>query len=130
MADMHLNRSARAFVALATAFLLLLCQTAFAVQACAHASAPNSVESAVAPCHEGVADSTGRSQVPTSSACEAANALPDAAKVPVLALGDLPSTPIVYDPFAAPAAAYGRQQGVYAVCYSPPLTILHCRFLN
>ena len=129
---MALTRSSRSLVALVTAILLLLCQTAFAAQVCAHTLAPALPEnSAAAPCHEVSGESTTPTQqLPASSVCEAANALPDAAKVPVFALADLPSIVVAYEPFAARADTTARGQTVQAVCYSPPLSILHCRFLN
>ena len=132
MRAMALTRKPRSFVALVTAILLLLCQTAFAAQACAHTLAPAQTESSsAAPCHGMSGDSTTPTQqAPTTTACEAANALPDPAKVPVFALSDLPSIVVAYEPFSARAGATRREQAVQAVCYSPPLSILHCRFLN
>ena len=128
---MLLTRSSRSLVAFVTAVLLLLCQTAFAAHACANTLPPSSTEnSAAAPCHEAGADSTLPAQLPAPTVCEAATALPDAAKVPVFALSDLPSIVVAYEPFAADAAPAARQQTVQAVCHSPPLSILHCRFLN
>ena len=131
MRTMLLTRSSRSFVATITAVLLLLCQTAFAAQACAHTLASSTPEnSATAPCHEATGDSTAPAQLPAPTVCEAATALPDAAKVPVLALSDLPSIIVAYEPFASPGGPGARQQSVQAFCQSPPLSVLHCRFLN
>jgi hypothetical protein len=132
MCAMALTRASRSLVALVTAILLLLCQTAFAAQACAHAAVPAPAQSpAAAPCHDMSGGSTTPTkQLPTATACEAAKALPDVAKVPVFALHDLPSVLVAYEPFAAQARLGVHAEAAQAVCYSPPLSILHCRFLN
>jgi hypothetical protein len=125
---MVLSRSSRSFVASLTAVLLLLCQTAFAAQACAHAVRDAQPESIAAPCHEAASENTGN-RVPAASSCEATKALPDSAKVPVLDLADLPTMLMAYEQAALPGTP-SRIQYVQAVCHSPPLSILHCRFLN
>jgi hypothetical protein len=132
MRVMRLTCSSRSLVAWVTAILLLLCQTAFAAQACAHTAQAAPAESLSAtPCHDQSGDSTTPTkQLPTASTCESANALPDAANIPVFALTDLPSIVVAYEPFAARAGTAVRGQDVQAVCYSPPLSVLHCRFLN
>jgi len=126
---MVLTRSSRSFVALLTAILLLLCQTAFAAQACAHTVTPAQPAGITAPCHEPAGDATGK-QVPASTTCDAATALPDAAKVPVLAVTDFPAILVAYEHAAVPGTASRGAQRVRPVCHSPPLSILHCRFLN
>ena len=86
------TRSSRSVVAVITALLLLMCQTAFAAQACAHTYQPAAADAMSAPCHETSGDSTAPETPPAASAsCGVANALPDAAKVPVFALSDLPA---------------------------------------
>src|SRR5687767_8853457 len=122
--------SRRPTIALVTAILLLLCQTAFAAQACAHGMSAASAESASAPCHE-TADERGSpaKEAPASSACEAATAVPDTVKLPLVAVTDLPSLPVVYV-MRAPHSASQREPASLAVCHSPPLSLLHCRFLN
>src|SRR5687767_1713469 len=129
---MVLTRRSRSLVASITAVVLLLCQAAFAAQACAHPLAAASTESsAAAPCHDAPAESpTPATQLPTPTVCATATALPDAAKVPVFALADLPAVAVGYETVETPARAGLGQQTVQAVCYSPPLSILHCRFLN
>jgi hypothetical protein len=126
------TRSTRSLVALITALLLLICQTAFATQACAHSFAPAPADSMSAPCHETSAESgTPEKQAPAASTgCAVANALTDVAKVPVFALSDLPAVLVTYLPLPAPLRSTRALQTVQAVCYSPPLSILHCRFLN
>ena len=109
--------------------MLLLCQTAFAAQACAHNVTPPQAEGIVAPCHESAGGDTGK-QVPASATCDAATALADVAKVPVLAVTDLPAIPVDYVETAVPGTPSRGAQRVQAVCYSPPLSILHCRLLN
>lgn len=125
---MVLGRSSRSFVASLTAVLLLLCQTAFAAQACAHTIKSVQPGSIAAPCHESSAENTG-THTPAATSCEATKAVPDAAKVPVLALADLPTMLVAYEQAARPGTL-SRVQYVQAVCHSPPLSILHCRFLN
>ena len=132
MRAMIRNRSSRSLVALITALLLLMCQTAFAAQACAHGFTPAVADAMTAPCHETASDSASpeKPAPAASTTCEVANALSDAAKVPVLALSDLHAVAIAYlDAPAAPRASSALQT-VHAVCHSPPLSILHCRFLN
>lgn len=130
MRRMVLSRSARSVIACVTALVLLLCQTAFAAQACVHPAAVAPVEhGAAAPCHD-PAGGAPANELPAPSACEAANAVPDAAKLPVLALSDLRATPVVYEQLAAGAGSTRNAQMAQAVCHSPPLSVLHCRFLN
>ena len=132
MRVMALSRSSRSFVTLTTAVLLVLCQTAIAAQVCAHTSLPATTEnSAAAGCHQAPADSNGPAEGPsTPTTCEASNALPDAAKVPVFAVGDLPTILVAYDLFALLSRPAHGHQRVQPICYSPPLSILHCRLLN
>ena|SRR5687767_2048354 len=125
---MVLSRVSRSFVASLTALLLLLCQTAFAAQACAHNIAPAQTEGIVAPCHEASDAHTGKPH-PPAVGCEATKALPDAAKVPFLALADLPTMLVAYEQ-ASTRRTRPRIQYVQAVCHSPPLSTLHCRLLN
>jgi hypothetical protein len=126
------TRSSRSLVALITALLLLMCQTAFAMQACAHSFVPATADTISAPCHETPENSSAPEKQPAASAsCEVANALPDAAaKVPVVAIGDLPAVAVTYLQLPAPPRSARALQTVQAVCHSPPLSILHCRFLN
>ena len=123
------TRSSRSLVALLTALMLLLCQTAFAAQACAHTVMPEQPESVAMPCHES-ADGDAGEQGLASTTCDAGTALPDAAKVPLLAVTDLPAILVAYAPAAATAIRSVGAQRVQAVCHPPPLSILHCRFLN
>jgi hypothetical protein len=128
---MLLARKSRSVVALLTAVLLLLCQTAFAAQACAHQSARAEATAASPPCHE-VAESHGSTapHAPASVAsCDLAKASADPAKVQVYAVTDLPPVLTTKDQVVLGVSS-PAQQVVHALCYSPPLSILHCRFLN
>ena len=125
---MRLNRRPRVLVAWLAALLLVMCQTAFAAQACAADLARSSTTTAVAPCHE-AAEADSSIPLRAASACEATKAVADPAKIPVFGISDIPAVVVaIYEP-AAQAASLAPQH-VHAVCYSPPLTILHCRFLN
>jgi hypothetical protein len=127
---MHLRRSTRAIIAVVTALLLLACQTAFAAQACAHGFA--SAESASAtPCHDMAGEeSTPSQQTGASSDCEAAKAVVEAVKLPAFSVADLPVVALLHYETAVVAQASSRRSTTQAVCSSPPLTLLHCRFLN
>jgi hypothetical protein len=132
MRAMIRTRASRSLVALITALLLMVCQTAFAAQACAHNFAPAEVDVTTPPCH-GALDNSGSpaKQAPAAtSGCEVANALTDAAKVPVFALSDLQTVVVTYLDLPAPRHTSHPIRNVQAVCHSPPLSILHCRFLN
>jgi hypothetical protein len=120
----------RSVVALIAALLLVLCQTAFAAQAYAHSPLPVQDSAAAAPCHE-VADDGKAPSSPTSSAtCEAGKALNDIPNVHVYALAELPAVDIAYASAAPRGAASRTSAHARAVCHSPPLSVLHCRFLN
>src|SRR5690242_10802728 len=93
---MVVRRSSRSFVALLTAVMLLLCQTAFAAQACAHTLTPAQPEGIAAPCHESAGGDAGKQAPAASTNCDAATALPDVAKVPVIAVTDLPAVLVAY----------------------------------
>ena len=128
MNAMRLGRRARVFVAWLAALLLVMCQTAFAAQACAADLARPATTTTSAPCHE--ADHAD-SSVPAhaASACEATKAVADPVKLPAFSIADTPTTLVAF-----PAPVAGKPslaiQHVYALCHSPPLTVLHCRFLN
>jgi hypothetical protein len=131
MRAMSFRRSSRSAIALLTALLLLLCQAAFAAQACAHS--PVGIDpAAAAPCHG--SSETDHSNVPSSpastSVCEAGKAVGEATKVPVLALAELPVVAITYTQPQAHTIRSRAPDTIDAVCYSPPLSVLHCRFLN
>ena len=128
MRCMSLARSSRSVIALATALLLFLCQTAFALQACAHFVDAASSTSAGPPCHETA--NAAHTGVPLSAGACDTKAVGDYAKVTVWTLADLPAIPVTYSETDAPVASTGAPPVVHAVCYSPPLSILHCRLLN
>ena len=131
MRAMRLPKSVRRAVALITAALLLLCQVAFAAQACANGiGSVGSAPAAQAPCHGvGAEDASG---VPAATpSCEASNALADSAKLPIFDVTDWPAVAIarLIEPYPLANLA-SAPQAVNAVCHSPPLSILHCRLLN
>ena len=129
---MRLTRSSRFFIALLTAVLLLVCQTAYAVNACAQAGKPAEAVAATLPCHPpGPEGAEPASNAPgVAAACAVSAALPDQAKVPVFASADL-RVALVGDAFAQTAAVPAiAALHRHVACASPPLTILHCRFLN
>ena len=128
MDALRLSRGSRALVAWLAAVLLVMCQTAFAAQACASDLARSSTTSAAAPCHE-AAEADSSVPLRGASACEATKAVADPAKIPVFGISDMPAVIVaIYEPTAQVTSLAPRH--VQAVCYSPPLTILHCRFLN
>ena len=127
---MRLSRPSKSIVALITAALLLLCQTAFAAQACAHSvgaqDAPGS-----APCHEPAGDMNHAPVVPAApSACDAAQAFSGVVHISVFAITDLPALALVQFEQAQPRAVATVARTANTACHPPPLTILHCRFLN
>ena len=115
-------------VAWIAALLLVLCQTAFAAQACAADFARPGTTAASAPCHD-AADTDSSVPAHAASACEATKAVADPVKLPAFSIAD---TPAIIVAFHAPTAGNPSLaiQHVHAVCHSPPLTVLHCRFLN
>ena len=129
MNTLRLSRRSRVLVAWLAALVLVMCQTAFAAQACAADLArSSSTPSPAAPCHEAAdADSSVPARAP--SGCEAAKVVSDPVKIPVFGISDMPAIIVaIYEPVARVTSL--APQHVQAVCYSPPLTILHCRFLN
>jgi hypothetical protein len=127
---MRLRRSSRSIVALITAVLLLLCQTAFAAQACGHDFVSTNPSTASVPCHEGMDEGGSMPHTPAAaSACDAPKAVAEAVKVPVFSITDFPALPIAHES-VAPVTRLSFTPLVRAACHSPPLTLLHCRFLN
>lgn len=132
MRAMALTRSSRSVVAFATAILLLLCQTAFAAQACVYSFAPATADVVSPPCHEIAGDAAAPAkQLPAAAtSCEAAKAVAEPAKVSLIAVTDLPPILLAFAWNAAPAMQSLTSQTPQAVCFSPPLSILHCRLIN
>src|SRR5689334_20946331 len=128
---MSLRRSSRSAVAVLTALLLLLCQTAFAAQACGQTHGASKTPAAM-PCHESAEHHS--SQAPSgsdsTSVCAAGKAVGQATKSDLPAALDLPAVVITYVDTATYTGVSQAPQVVHAVCSSPPLTVLHCRFLN
>src|SRR5690349_6338210 len=109
-------RSSRSLVELVTAMMLMMCQTAFATQACAHSSAPAAAHAVSAPCHETLSDTTSPDRQPpaASARCDVSHALPDAAKVPILAVSYWPSVIVTYLVEPAPQRTFHALQTVRA----------------
>jgi hypothetical protein len=127
---MSLKRSTRSPLALITALLLLLCQTAFAAQACARSFA-NAQGDAPPACDEsaGHAQDHRKSSSTAADVCPSGKAIGAAAKVEVHSLTELPAITVSYSDAIAVVTA-SATPAVPAFCHSPPLTVLHCRFLN
>jgi hypothetical protein len=115
-------------VALSTAVLLLLCQTAALAQSCLMAPATQGKTSAASmPCHTASEGDTSH-QPSTASMCDASIALAEIAKAGVFPLADIPVLVIATHDFV-PRLYIGIPRASQAVCSSPPLSVLHCRFL-
>ena len=128
---MKVFRAIRRIVAIVTGVVLLSCQTVALARACTTDSVRDGTPVAAAmPCHEAVEDADTRSHPPAApSVCDASNALPQTDKAPAFALPDIPVL-VVAAHDAMPPLQYGLPPAVHVVCSSPPLTVLHCRFLN
>lgn len=130
MPRMRLSRAPRAVIALFTAVLLLLCQAAFALQVC-HGNAARQDISAAGPCQTGIDEGDFGSHLPKPpETCQVAKAFAEPLKIPVLATVDLPVMAVHYDERAIARQPQYRSHAIQAACHSPPLTLLHCRFLN
>ncbi|MGE5524507.1 MAG: hypothetical protein ACM3SS_12400, partial [Rhodospirillaceae bacterium] len=114
-----------------TTLLMLLCQTAFAVTHPQPSSRGEPVAD-TAPCHGAAHGVDADSGAPArSSVCEAAQAVFENLKPPILGVTDLPA-------LLLPAAAILLQPRVVSLaipethnaCSSPPLILVHCRLLN
>src|SRR4051812_9425873 len=94
---MLFRRSSRSAVAVLTAVLLFLFQTAVAAQACAHSISRNGT-AATMPCHEPGANehSNAPSTPESASVCEAGKAVGQAAHTELPAAVDLPAVLITY----------------------------------
>ncbi|MDB5863629.1 MAG: hypothetical protein JWO70_1435 [Betaproteobacteria bacterium] len=111
--------------------LLLLCQVAFAAQACAHSFA-SAAPAMVAPCHEAMGDAGGATDSPgAASICEASKAVADGSRLPIADITDFPALTVAQVDILTPRwSTSSPGPTATAVCHSPPLTLLHCRFLN
>ena len=129
---MTLSRSSRSVVAVLAAIVMLLCQAAALAQACVTNQVERSdVTVAVSPCHgASEADSTSGHQPAVPSTCEASQALAQADSVTIYPPADLaPLVVVAVDTASAARGFRSQQQALHNVCSSPPLAILHCRFL-
>ena len=117
-------------VSVGTAVLLLLCQTTVLAQVCMTTPTQEGpAASTTMPCH-GPADGANLpSQLPAApSVCDASQAIPETANVPVFALAALPVL-IIAARDVVTREGSGITQPAYTVCSSRPLTVLHCRYL-
>lgn len=118
-------------VALLTAAFLLLCQTAFAAQACARSIFSELAAGSAAPCHDTAYEGSTPAQEPgASSGCEISKAVAGAVKVPAFSMDALPVFALVHHESTVVRLRSSGRSTVNAVCSSPHLTLLHCRFLN
>ena len=123
-------------LALLTAVLVFMCQTAAAAAACSHSfAAAEDVGSA--PCHhsmdaagDAIAGETAPAVPAASSNCGAATALSQQVELPIFALTDLPPLALVLFQQPTNKVASVATHVSANPCSSPPLTLLHCRFLN
>ena len=133
MRAMRLRHSSRGVIALLTAVLFLLCQTAFAAQACAHtyAAGDSSASGDAAPCHDAERADAAPHAPATLSSCDAPKAVSGDIKFPVIAIADRPALTVAANDALRTELAIIGVNGTQAVCYSPPpLNLLHCRFLK
>jgi hypothetical protein len=129
-ARIMVRRSNRRTIALLTAFLLLLCQAAFAAQLCAQQVAARA-DATFPSCHH--AGEPENSTVPptenSGGGCEAPALTGHAIDLPVLAVTGLPPLFIDSTAFATAVARAPDARLAEVHCRPPPLSILHCRFL-
>jgi hypothetical protein len=127
---MLLSRLQRKALALTTALLLALCQIAYAAQACAQGMAALEVTVA-APCHETSGSEAGAPVSPkATSVCDAPGVVGADIGFPLLSVADLPALHPA-GVVMAPVRPYLQHcHALQTVGHPPPLTVLHCRFLN
>jgi hypothetical protein len=122
-------RSSRRTIALVAAMVLLLCQAALAARACANYTVSPSAASV--PCHQGSGEADPLAPPEhTMSACEAPALYAESANPSIAAVTALPA--LLLAPFV-PVTSNTRERDTpagHAPGRPPPLTILHCRFLN
>ena len=123
-----ITRTSRRMIAVLTAMLLLLCQAALAARACANYLAP--AAKAAASCHDGMGKADPAAPLPeTMPACAPALS----AEGPSLSIVAVTALPALLLAAPAPATPNARERDTparHARGRPPPLTVLHCRFLN
>lgn len=122
-------RSRSRGLAMMLALLVVLCQAAFIAQACANVASGGDL---AADCHSPAeTDSRSSGHDRLSPACEAPALTADPVTTPLIAPMSLLFVAIGQHALQAPArTAPLPLQFREAQCRPPPLTILHCRFLN
>ena len=127
---MNMFRAAKRTVGVVTALLLLLCQTTALAEICLTTPVQDDAAArATMPCHGSADDANVLSHLPAApSVCDASQAIAETANVPVL---ELPAVPILIIAARDVVTRFdtGITRPAHAVCSSPPLTVLHCRFL-
>lgn len=127
---MTLRRSSKRLIALLTALLMLLCQTAFAVTYPQPLSRGEPVVDS-APCHASARSVDTSSDAPSrSSGCEAAKAVFENLKPPILGVTDLPALLLPAADIVEPRVVSLATPETHNACSSPPLILVHCRLLN
>jgi hypothetical protein len=127
MQRMKRGRSTRAVVALLTAALLLLCQSAAAARACQVGAVSEDVAAGAAPCH--LASDGELPHQSRPSPCDSAQPASDTFKPTVSLAADLPA---LTAPVRQPAKIVESFSCIVAPGASgapPPLRLLHCRLL-
>jgi hypothetical protein len=123
---MSIPRSARALVTVFTLVALAFCYTTGAVLAAQAAYSHEDIATAVAACH--ALDQDGHPENVPSSACD--QYLSDNYKPPSIAAAASADSAFAFHALRRTVVATPRY--VYSACAgaSPPLRLLHCRFLN
>ena len=126
---MLLSRSNRRTIALLTAFLLLLCQVAFAAQLCVQ-QVSATAEQGLPTCHH-AADEGNSTPAPGASGggCEAPALTAQTVDLPMLAVTAFPALFIAAEVFSPSLDRLHDALAADTQCRPPPLAILHCRLL-
>jgi hypothetical protein len=126
-------RPFRKALALFVVALLLFYQGAMAAQVCESISLPDSAPAGASPCHEHDASGSGQQNAPgtiPSAPCHYAQVASDSWQPNVPSVVELPPLPAPAVVLVS-ASQLPRQAVAFSPpCESPPLTVLHCRFLN
>src|SRR5262245_61089460 len=124
---MTASKSFRRLIAVATAALLLACQTAAVVHACDLGTSQPGATSE--PCHDSGHGNRGDNNAPKN--CQSQHVSPlSPAELGVLAAAALPTFAERVDHCTVAAEMRASLAPQLARAESPPLTILHCRLRN
>jgi hypothetical protein len=134
---MSMSRSARALVAIVTAFTLLTCHAAFAFQLGHRSLNPPASDmeahgaaaaDGMEPAHCHAADHNGDGSV--RSPCDSATAIGEPLKIPTVSLVGWAPYAVVLDLSTMGLSVPARAPPAILAGAPPPLHLLHCRFLN